>query len=166
MANPYFEDRVQVVSESGCWIWMLSIDKDGYGACSVGGKKKRAHRASLEHYKGIKPKCGQVVMHDCDVPSCINPDHLSVGTQSQNIRDSHSRGRSIQAGEDNNGSKLTADIARRIFLSDACHTDIARVLGTTRKNVEFIRRRASWRNATKGLVAPVYKDGRNRNAKR
>jgi predicted CXXCH cytochrome family protein len=64
----------------------------GYGYLSVFGRKARAHRVSWELYRGPIPK-DALVLHRCDVRSCINPDHLFLGSQQANVRDAVSKGR-------------------------------------------------------------------------
>lgn len=97
-----FMDRVMPEPNSGCWLWMGNLaDKRGYGLVSVrsGDKYIRigAHRFSWQLHKGPIPK-GILVCHHCDVPSCVNPDHLFLGTHSDNTKDAHSKGR-MDAGE-------------------------------------------------------------------
>jgi hypothetical protein len=85
------------VTSSGCWEWIGSRDKDGYGRIrgSSHGKVwvKRAHRCSYEEHVGPIPE-GLDVCHHCDNPPCINPDHLYAGTKSENMQDMVQRGRS------------------------------------------------------------------------
>jgi len=75
---------------SGCWIWNGPVAPDGYGL-SGNGKFFRAHRASYILWKGEIPK-GMWVLHKCDVPLCVNPDHLYVGSCRQNVKDALDRG--------------------------------------------------------------------------
>jgi hypothetical protein len=80
------------VTESGCWLWTNSTGRDGYGKISIQGKTIRAHRWSWEIHKGYSP--GQLqVLHRCDVPLCVNPDHLFLGTNQDNVRDRELKGR-------------------------------------------------------------------------
>jgi hypothetical protein len=87
------------VSESGCWEWTRFTVKswgnksDGYGHMSYRGKDWPAHRLSYLLHFGVHP--GKLdVMHKCDNPKCVNPDHLELGTRKQNIRDAIKRRRS------------------------------------------------------------------------
>ena len=75
------------VTESGCWVWLGSTDKNGYGTIGrVGGAHLKAHRESYRYHTGEIP-AGFHVLHRCDVTCCINPAHLYVGTHQQNMKD-------------------------------------------------------------------------------
>lgn len=87
-----FMDKCEPVTECGCWIWLGTINTNGYGRISLTGRKEQAHRYSFVLFKG-KLAAGMQVNHKCDNPLCVNPDHLYAGTQKQNIRDCIDRGR-------------------------------------------------------------------------
>lgn len=83
----------KIIKSDTCWIWNGSFNSEGrYGAFYFNKKVGRAHRFSFEHYKGNIPK-GMVVMHSCDNTKCVNPEHLSIGTQRDNIIDMINKGR-------------------------------------------------------------------------
>lgn len=96
---------------TGCWNWTGSKDRDGYGRMisSTNGVRSFtfAHRASYEFYKGAIGELGSdtgCVLHTCDNPSCINPEHLYLGDQVQNGLDKKVRGRAVSKplfGKDN-----------------------------------------------------------------
>lgn len=120
-ANRPVEDRFFekiVWGMSPCWYWCGTIHKLGYGLFSAMGESK-AHRVSWILHNGPIPD-GLMVLHKCDVRCCVRPDHLFLGTQTDNMRDMMVKGRgktNPQYGEDNHFSKLTtADVAemRRI----------------------------------------------------
>jgi hypothetical protein len=73
-----------------CWNYLGALGWNGYGQAYCDGQNWRVHRLAYTVAKGPIP-AGHVVMHSCDNRRCINPDHLSVGTQKQNIRDSIAR---------------------------------------------------------------------------
>uniref|UniRef100_A0AAU6W1N0 HNH homing endonuclease n=4 Tax=unclassified bacterial viruses TaxID=12333 RepID=A0AAU6W1N0_9VIRU len=106
-------DEEWVCKEQGmlttpCVIWARSVDREGYGRASVGGKSYRAHRVAYAKANGLDPATmGGVVMHLCDVPSCVNPDHLKLGTHRANMDDMLAKGRQPK-GEKKRLSKLTA----------------------------------------------------------
>ena len=78
--------------DSGCWIWTAGTTSDGYGQFSLGGGPKRAHRVSYEHYVGEIPD-GMLILHECDTPLCVAPEHLRVGTYAENTADMYERNR-------------------------------------------------------------------------
>ncbi len=86
------EEKFIPVTESGCWIWVGASVEAGYGVIRIDGKNRRAHRISYECYVGEIPE-GLIIRHKCDVVSCINPDHLELGTQTDNVADRDKRGR-------------------------------------------------------------------------
>ena len=75
-----------------CFLWELAKDADGYGVVRRNGKTQRAHRAAWEAIHGPIPP-GMVLLHSCDTPACIKVEHLSVGTQADNVRDMVQKGR-------------------------------------------------------------------------
>jgi hypothetical protein len=92
-----FEEKFKINQETGCWEWTASTTK-GYGTIKIRGAKKSAHRISYELYVG--PIGSLQVCHKCDNPICVNPKHLFLGTQKDNIHDM------IAKGRDNFGTNL------------------------------------------------------------
>lgn len=96
------------LNERGCWVWTASRDPKGYGQFNF-GNQRLAHRASYILHKGDIP-AGLIVRHSCDDPSCVNPDHLQLGTHADNMADRKERrtGRgSRNVGEKNWAAKLS-----------------------------------------------------------
>lgn len=77
-------DKIIPVTESGCWIWMASHYRDGYGCINFNGKNCAAHRATWTIINGPIPEDRQLD-HLCRVRSCVNPNHLELVTQKENI---------------------------------------------------------------------------------
>jgi hypothetical protein len=75
-----------------CWLWQGSRNDAGYGRVSINGRMWMAHRASYVLFVGSIP-VGLVVRHKCDVPQCVRPGHLELGTHKDNMRDKMKRGR-------------------------------------------------------------------------
>lgn len=92
-------------SSSGCWNWTASIQNSGYGKFRVGDKMMSSHRVSYLIYKGEIPE-NMNVCHKCDNKLCVNPDHLFLGSQADNIRDKIKKGRQTN-GEKAWNAKLT-----------------------------------------------------------
>lgn len=97
-----------------CIEWKGAKKNEGYGYIKRNGKNVFAHRLVYEETYGPIPE-GMVVRHSCDNPPCVNINHLTLGTQADNIRDMHQRGRARHpTGEDHGRSKLTWDDVRFI----------------------------------------------------
>ena len=100
---------------SGCWVWTASFFPDGYGQHkNTDGLPTRAHRAAytLEHGP-LAP--GVLVMHDCDNPRCVRPEHLTTGTQRRNMRDRIARGRTRTGTAPTH--RILTDAERRVMRS-------------------------------------------------
>jgi hypothetical protein len=103
-----------VGSSTGCMIWTGAIQRNSYGAFKIVHQKIDAHVASWRIANGGQPvPLGQLVMHKCDCRMCVNPEHLQLGTASQNMLDAHKTGRGEDfkcQGEEQGNAKLTAEI--------------------------------------------------------
>jgi len=95
-------ERITIDESTGCWLWTGSKNQLGYGMIQrrnkeVGILNLSAHRASYEHHKGPIPD-GMKVCHTCDVRHCVNPAHLWLGTQADNMQDMQDKGRQRYGG--------------------------------------------------------------------
>lgn len=133
---------------NGCMLWKGATNKDGYGNLLWRGRYHKAHRLSWEIANGPIP-AGLRACHACDNPPCCNPDHLFLGTQTENIADMDRKKRRRPAyGEANTNAKLTPEIIREIRASRMFQKDIAALYGVTQSLVSAIKRRAIWTHVT------------------
>lgn len=128
--------------KNDCWIYNEKMrDKSGYGLCSVNGVTRKSHRVSYEVFKGEIPR-NMMVCHSCDNPSCINPDHLWIGTNSENIIDMVKKNRSKQA-------KLSPDQVieiRNMYKNDNKFKWIADLFGISDTHITKIIKRLKWKH--------------------
>lgn len=130
-----------------CWVWTRSTDKRGYGRIGSGGRGpwRSAHRVSWELANG--PILGDLqVLHRCDNPPCVRPDHLFLGTHADNFADATQKGR-LNRGVANNMARLNDDLVREIRRRhDAGEgsTSIARSLGFGVNTVWRVAVRQGW----------------------
>lgn len=104
-----------VVSETGCWDWVKALDRDGYPErVRVSGERIRPYRLALR-LRGIEVPEGMVVRHLCHNRKCVNPDHLTYGTQAENIQDSVQANRHVK-GDSHALSKFSE--AERLCISE------------------------------------------------
>lgn len=135
------------LEESGCWFWIGSKFPKGYGQVKLPKQRKQeyAHRISyMIHHGEILD--GKHVCHKCDNPSCVNPDHLFLGTAHDNHMDMKQKGRHLY-GERNNQSILTDDAVRKIkqLLNDGLSQEkIARMFGVQQMQISRIKRGLRW----------------------
>lgn len=107
-----FWDKVRVTD--GCWLWIAHTDRAGYGRIWQNNIMSHAHRVSWELCNGPIPNRLHV-LHQCDNPPCVNPDHLALGTHADNMRESAERYRRYnQSGENNVNTTLTEDQVREM----------------------------------------------------
>lgn len=142
---------------SGCWLWTGPLNWNGYGRVTVGPRKRvRAHRFSYEVHKGPIPD-GLQVLHKCDVPCCVNPEHLLLGTFADNMNDKMRKGRqargaklsavrkaTVPLGQANHASRLTEVQVRAIIADARSGRLIARDYGTTQQHISRLKRGLRW----------------------
>lgn len=132
---------------TGCWLWTGSVNQWGYGRLGAGREQRSAHRLSYSTFTGPIPS-GAPLLHSCDQPACINPQHLRPGTASENMRDMVRRGRRVeQYGERASSAKLTEAAVREIRATANQTTTIsalARRFGVDRRTIRFALRGDTW----------------------
>lgn len=147
-----FWRHVDVRSKNQCWEWTgATRSKIGYGHIQEGGKGSRtvsAHRVSYVLHYGQIPN-GLIVMHKCDNPGCVNPEHLMLGTHKANIHDMIRKGRRIivaPLGIENGKAVLNETMVREIRASTEPHAVIARRLGVSSGAVRGVRNGRTWKH--------------------
>lgn len=131
-----------LVRNDGCWIWIKAIKKSGYGQFAFNSKiRMYAHRASYKLLVGGIPK-GLCVLHKCDVRNCVNPEHLFLGTQKENIQDMVKKGRRHDRHEA--GVKLTWDKVEKIRKSDKSQLKLAAEYGVSQPTISHIKNFRTW----------------------
>jgi hypothetical protein len=129
---------------SGCLLWTATGRQSGYGWLSWRGQRGPAHKMAWIDKHGPIP-AGKILLHSCDVPACINLDHLRLGTHAENAADKVKRGRAArQPGESNHRAKLTEANAILIKSSVEPAASLARRLGVTPGTIYNIRKGRSW----------------------
>ena len=143
-----FDRQVCPCPMSGCWLWAGAVSGDGYGTVTVMNKQYASHRRQWERHYGPIP-AGMVVCHRCDVPLCVNPAHLFIGTVNDNTQDMVRKGRHLK-GERHWKAKATADVVAAIRSRytggrwDA--KNLADEYGISRAQVKNIVTRKCWKH--------------------
>lgn len=157
LAN-FWEKVDKSPNEKGCWNWTGSRRRGaGYGGFWVGGKQWGAHRISYIIKHGSIP-FKLCVLHNCDIMHCVNPDHLWVGTHTDNMRDAAKKGRqhfqlhpeNNRHGEDSNFAKLTEgqvlEIRRRYIPRKVTMETLGKEFGVCFQHIDSIVRREVWKH--------------------
>lgn len=144
-ADVRFAEKHVPIPDAGCWLWTAAVDGKGYGAFRM-EKMEQAHRASWLLHHGPIPD-GMCVCHKCDTPLCVNPSHLFLGTNLDNMRDRDRKGRAAKRdGEKCGTSKLTEADVMAIRVAGGLHREIAASFGVSRETVGEIRRGVTWKH--------------------
>ena len=148
LTTAYVDKNVSRIPFSGCWIWTAYVNKAGYGSIGSKGGNQLVHRAMYEKHIGRVSR-RNYVCHTCDVPSCINPDHLFAGTPSDNAKDRANKGRSApKLGHLNGRSKLSNSSVLRIrslYRSGVKQIDLANMFGMAEASISQIIRGKTWK---------------------
>lgn len=144
-----FQKHISPCPNTGCWFWSAGCYTNGYGMFWRNGGFSYAHRTAYELMRG--PIINRLhVLHRCDTPGCVNPSHLFLGTNSDNIADRVRKGRSSHAGGSPPGGhsgKITPAIVGTIrarFLAGESQRAIAHSYGMSRTTVSKIVHRETW----------------------
>ena len=155
-----FWSKVNIPDDAGpdddrCWEWSLWKDKDGYGQFTIRKAIFGAHRVAyvIANRVDLGTMC---VCHKCDVPSCVNPRHLFLGTHTDNMRDRTEKGRTASGRGDANGNaKLTESDVPRIFAMSASgmtQREIAKIFGVSQSLICFVLRHKLWNHVDVSFI--------------
>ncbi len=150
-----FDAKVAAPNDAGCWLWTGCRNVKGYGSFNIANMPQVAHRVRWAREHGPIP-AGLMVLHRCDVRSCVNPGHLFLGTAADNTRDMIRKGRAPgvaatrHCGEQHAMAKLTMAQVREIRELRNFGADMGAVaerFGVTRAHANRIARGIGWRHS-------------------
>lgn len=138
----------KVSKTDGCWLWLGTISKNGYGNFGVGGKNHGAHRVAYRLTRGAIPD-GMYVLHKCDNRACVNPDHLVLGTHEDNVADTVAKGRNIR-GERHPNARLTVETV--LLIRKLCteqwmsYEQVSKQLGVPLTTIAAVAKGDAWKH--------------------
>ena len=155
-----FMAKVQPEPMSGCWLWDAGVTHCGYGQFSVRGVVYRSHRVAYRHWR----ECPQdnFVCHRCDTPACVNPDHLFLGSNSDNMADMAKKGRGRATSLDRGLAPETVRMMRREVRAGSKVADVARRHGITYVHAWQVVHGFAYTRAEYGLPVPKPSHAPNR----
>jgi len=150
-------DLNKVGETGGCWLWSGAVNAYGYGIVSKDRRPRRAHRVAWELTHGPIPS-GFCVLHRCDNPPCVNPEHLFLGSKKDNMADKIRKGRQagcFQAGQ-RAPSRFLSDTAvmmiRSMWKDSGYKTnELAGLFGVHRDTIRNVVKRRYYREVSHGL---------------
>lgn len=144
----FFRGASKVSPTNGCWEWLKAVQTGGYGAIRHNGRTYRAHRLAYEVANNCEVERSLDVCHSCDNRRCVNPDHLFIGTRTDNMQDCAAKGRIRVpglAGDLCPNSKLTSHQVKDIRSDPRSARALAKAYGVDRGTIGAIRRGLTWR---------------------
>lgn len=146
-----YAHQIQPEPNSGCWFWLGAATKArklagvGYGVVNARPLPLQyTHRIAYETIHGLGSAAGRMVLHSCDIPLCVNPDHLSLGDHRKNAAEAVARGRTARGMR--RSSTLTDDNVREIrkLATTATQSTIAARFGLHQSSVSLIQSGKRW----------------------
>lgn len=142
-------DNSKLDPDTGCRLWAKGLFRDGYGQTWYQGKNYRAHRLSYKVFVGPISD-GLCILHSCHTPTCINADHLRVGTRTDNAEDRDLSGRQAR-GEAHGRTKLNWEkvriIRQKYSSGDYTQAALSDLFGVSQKVVSDIVRGKTWKES-------------------
>lgn len=131
-----------------CQLWTGSLDTTGYGLKRVEGRLYKAHRLAWQMANGASIPEGMQVLHRCDVPNCLNPEHLFLGTLQENMADRNRKKRHAHGVRHGNVVLSDEQVldARRLWREGLSKSEIARVFGVTFGCIREIVEGRNWKH--------------------
>lgn len=140
-----FWNKVHFIDDAtSCWEWRAGLHPTGYGTLQIGRGYELAHRISYRLAHGAIPD-GAHILHKCDNPACVRPDHLFVGTHADNMRDMAKKGR-MNGGH---GVKLNPAKVRQIRqlnAEGATQQSLADQFGVALMTINHVIKRRTWKH--------------------
>jgi hypothetical protein len=131
------------INENGCWICVShSRDRDGYPRIHLNYKHKRMSHVIYKYFYGVEVEKPYMLLHNCDNPNCINPEHLRIGSNAENMKDKSIRKRIH--GERNPKAKLTIEQVEVIRNKEKSVKDLSLMFGVSKTQIYYIQKGKSW----------------------
>jgi hypothetical protein len=143
----------RIKKQDGCWIWQGAKTSSGYGVIRINGQQHYAHRLVNRIFNETSTQKKPFVCHKCHEPSCVNPEHLYLGSHEDNMEDAKDNGeigKSRLIGEDHGTSKLTKnnvlEIRNKYETGDYTHQQLADEYNIGRSQIGKILRGENWQH--------------------
>ena len=129
----------KIQKTTGCWLWTAAKNKKGYGIFGLGKQTDKAHRIAWRLIVGPIP-AGLFVLHKCDVPNCVNPAHLFLGTNLDNVKDMIAKGRNSPPPPMGGWNRIVLSEESLLLLGKIPDTEIARKANVSKYVIQRLRR--------------------------
>lgn len=167
-----FWSKVRKGGPNECWEWLPKARSGqmGYGTMRINDRPCYAHRVSWVLHNQKQIPGGMCVLHGCDAPRCVNPSHLRVGSQGDNVKDMKARGRTL-VGERNPRNILSEDQVREIVKrieAREVRRETAKAFGISEGTIQSIAQGRIWKHVTGGIsreygrrAGAIHKDAKH-----